>query len=297
MTDPILIFGPTASGKTDLSIDLALKVSGEIISADSMQVYRFMDIGTAKPSKEQMTTVPHYLIDIVAPDEDWNVSSFIDNTERLIPDIKKKGKIPVIVGGTGLYLNALINGFSFPIAEKDEALRNKLSSKSAEELYAQLCRIDPGSAKKINANDKKRMIRAIEVFESTGTPISKMQKSKKDNRLRLFCINIEREALYKRINDRVDGMIKKGLVDEVRSLLNKGYSKELNSMQALGYKETVQFLEGKISLDEAVELIKRKTRNFAKRQLSWFRRFEDVVWIDPAQVRSILSEIVQRIDR
>jgi len=297
MTDPILIFGPTASGKTDLSIALALKVNGEIISADSMQVYRFMDIGTAKPSKEQVKTVPHYLIDIVDPDEEWNVASFMDNTERLILDIKKRGRVPIIVGGTGLYLNALINGFSFPIAEKDEELREILSSKSVQELYAQLCGIDPEAAKKINKNDKKRMIRAIEVFESTGTPISKMQKSRKDNRLRLFCINMEREALYKRINDRVDEMVKKGLVDEVRALLNRGYSKELNSMQALGYKETVQFLEGSISLDEAFELIKRKTRNFAKRQLSWFRRFEDVSWIAPGQDGAMLAEIANKIDR
>lgn len=297
MTDPILIFGPTASGKTDLSIALALKINGEIISADSMQVYRSMDIGTAKPSKEQIRTVPHHLIDIVDPDEEWNVAGFMDNAEKLIPDIKKRGRVPIIVGGTGLYLNALINGFSFPIAEKDEALRDKLSSKSAEELYAKLCRIDPESAKKINKNDKKRVIRAIEVFESTGTPISKMQKSKKSDGLRLFCMNMEREALYKRINERVDGMIEKGLADEVKALLNKGYSKELNSMQALGYKETVQFLEGSISLDEAVELIKRKTRNFAKRQLSWFRRFENVSWIDPGQDGAILAEIANKIGR
>ncbi len=297
MTDPILIFGPTASGKTDLSIALALKINGEIISADSMQVYRFMDIGTAKPSKEQVKTVPHHLIDIVDPDEEWNVASFINNTKKLIPDIKKRDRVPIIVGGTGLYLNALINGFSFPIAEKDEGLRGRLSSKTAQELYSQLCRIDPEAAKKINKNDKKRIIRAIEVFESTGTPISKIQKSKKDNRLQLFCINMEREALYKRINDRVDSMMEKGLVDEVRALLNRGYSKELNSMQALGYKETVQFLEGKMPLDDAVELIKRKTRNFAKRQLSWFRRFEDVSWITRGQEDLLLTEIVNKIDR
>jgi len=276
MTETVLLFGPTASGKTELSLELAKKLNAEIISADSMQVYRYMDIGTAKPSKEQRKTVPHHLIDMVDPDEEWTVSSFMDSADKLIKDIKDRGKTPLIVGGTGLYLNAFINGYSFPIAAKDDSIRKRLSEKTAEELFSYLKKIDPEAAKKISRNDRKRMSRALEVYEQTGKPISELQKKNKRAGLKLICLDMDREKLYERINKRVDDMIKKGLADEVKGLLNKGYSKDLTSMQALGYKEMVGHLEGKLGFEETVELIKRKTRNFARRQLTWFRRFEAV---------------------
>jgi tRNA dimethylallyltransferase len=271
-----LLFGATASGKTELSIKLAKDLNAEIISADSMQVYRYMDIGTAKPSKEERKIVPHHLIDIVDPDEEWTVSSFINCADKLIKDIKGRGKTPLIVGGTGLYLNAFINGYSFPIAAKDESIRKKLSEKNLEELYSYLKKVDPRSAEKISSNDRKRMSRALEVYEQTGRPVSELQKRNKRKDLKLICLNMDRDQLYKRINQRVDDMIKKGLADEVKDLLKKGYSKDLTSMQALGYKEMVGWLDGKMGFEETVALIKQKTRNFARRQLTWFRRFEGV---------------------
>ena len=284
MIDTVLIFGPTASGKTDLSIELAKQVNGEIISADSMQVYRYMDIGTAKPSKEQRKNIPHHLIDVVDPDEEWTVSNFIETANRHIEEIKEKGKTPIIVGGTGLYLNAFINGYSFPIAAKNDDIRKKLEKLETPALYSRLKDIDPDAAAKINANDKKRIIRALEVYEQTGVPISKLQVKRvraiHELPLRLLCLTMDRPLLYDRINQRVDKMITDGLIDEVKSLLDKGYNKNLNSLQALGYKETIAHLEGKMGLEDTIALIKQKTRNFARRQLTWFRRFENVTWID-----------------
>lgn len=281
MTKAVFLFGPTASGKTTLSIELSQKINSEIISADSIQVYRFMDLGTAKPSQEQRKKIPHYLIDIVNPDQDWTVADFIDNAKKCIFDIKSREKIPLIVGGTGLYLNALINGYGFPIVNKDKNVRNKLSEFESAKLHEKLENIDPQSALKINKNDKKRLIRALEVYELTGKPISQLQRKAPHNKnnLKLFCINIEREILYERIDQRVDVMLSAGLVDEVKSLLEK-YNENLNSMQALGYKEVISYLKNNISYGEMVELIKKRTRNFAKRQLSWFRGFQDVNWIE-----------------
>lgn len=282
MTKTLILFGPTAVGKTSYSIDLAHKFNAEIISADSMQVYRFMDIGTAKPTISQRREIPHHLIDIVNPDEIWTVADFITRANVCIADIKKRKKLPLIVGGTGLYLNALINGYDFPIAPKNDKVRSKLSELTEDELYLQLSNIDPESSNKINKNDKKRMMRALEVFELTGTPISKLQKKNEPdkNTFELICLNMDRDKLYKRINERVDNMLKLGLIDEVKSLLEKGYSDNLSSMQALGYKEAIAYLKNNSSYDEMVELIKKKTRNFARRQLTWFRRFENVKWVD-----------------
>ncbi len=290
MNDTILIFGPTASGKTDLSIELAKQINGEIISADSMQVYRYMDIGTAKPTKEQRKEILHHLIDVVDPDEEWTVSDFIQRSNSLIRQIREKGKTPMIVGGTGLYLNAFINGYSFPIAAKNEKIRERLSKMEASDLYKELQDVDVDAAKKIDNNDKKRIIRALEVYEQTGMPISRLQRNNvgagRDRPLRLICLDLDRTILYDRINLRVDKMITDGLIDEVKSLLSK-YGKvrandnsPLPSLQALGYKETIGYLEGKYGLDEMTGLIKQKTRNFAKRQLTWFKRFENVTWID-----------------
>ncbi|MEK7375793.1 MAG: tRNA (adenosine(37)-N6)-dimethylallyltransferase MiaA [Candidatus Margulisiibacteriota bacterium] len=296
MIDPIILFGPTAVGKTETSVALAKKINGEIISADSMQVYRRMDIGTAKPTKEQRKEIPHHLIDVVDPDEEWTVSDFIEKANYLIGQIKEKGKTPIIVGGTGLYLNAFINGYSFPIAAKDDVIRNKLEMLETPDLYSRLKEIDPDAAVKINANDKKRIIRALEVYEQTGIPISKLQvKTPHAASLRLLCLTMDRPLLYDRINQMVRDMIKTGLIDEVQSLLDKCYGKNLNSMQALGYKETIGYLENKYDLAEMTELIKRRTRNFARRQLTWFRKFKDVVWIEntgenPIDTANRLSE-------
>lgn len=285
--DCIVILGPTASGKTSLSIELAKKNNGEIISADSMQVYCGMDIGTAKPTIDERQGIPHYLIDIRNPNEEWTVSDFVIEATKLIPKIKSCDKTPIIVGGTGLYLWALINGFSFPIVAEDKILRENLEKETTQNLYSKLKKIDPKSCGKIHENDKKRIIRALEVYELTGKPISEgldksteRRKPEIDNKFTLIGINIPRELLYEKINQRVEEMISKGLIDEVRSLLVKGYSKKLRSFQALGYKEVVEYLDNKWTKDQMVEELKKRTRNFARRQMTWFRRFKDIKWVD-----------------
>ncbi len=280
MNKTALLFGPTATGKTELAVELASQKNIEIISADSMQVYRHMDIGTAKPTKEQRKKAAHHLIDIVDPDEEWNVSFFIRNAKSLSEKILKKGRLPLVVGGTGFYLNAFINDFSFPLAPASVRIRQELLKKSAEELRAELEKADPVSAAKISKNDKKRAVRALEVFLLTGTAISKLQKNKERDDLILICLDDKRENIYSRINERVDDMMRAGLIEEVSSLLEKGYSKSLVSMQALGYKEIVEYLEKRLTKEETVELIKRRTRNFAKRQISWFGRFKNVHRVD-----------------
>lgn len=304
----VIILGQTAVGKTKYAIEYAKEHNGEIISADSMQVYRGMDIGTAKPTKEEQQGIPHHLIDIRNPDENWTVSDFVRECLPLcgIPQqqyeysrggkmsnaclparqvkCQMNGKIPIIVGGTGLYLWSLINGFSFPIVKADPIIREKLEKQPLSTLYSQLTTIDPISSQKIHPNDKKRIIRALEVYEITGNPISELQKQKEPRSLfagsQIIGLNMPREKLYKRIEQRVDTMIEKGLVDEVKGLLEKGYTRELKSMQALGYKEVIDYLDNKYSFDDMVKLLKQKTRNFARRQMTWFRRFDNVEWID-----------------
>ena len=245
-----------------------------------MQVYRYMDIGTAKPSQEQRTRAIHHLIDVVDPDEEWNVSLFINRAKELSEEILQKGKVPLIVGGTGLYLNAFINDFSFPLAPASDKIRQELFTKPVEELRKELEKADPASAAKISPNDKKRTVRALEVFLQTGTAISELQKNRERDDLVLICLEDERDRLYTRINERVDNMMRMGLAEEVASLLQKGYSKDLVSMQALGYKEIVEYIENRLTKEEAVELIKKRTRNFAKRQISWFGRFKNAHRID-----------------
>jgi tRNA dimethylallyltransferase len=285
-TKSIIILGPTAAGKTALSIELAKKLGGEIISADSMQVYRGMDIGTAKPTMEERQGITHHLIDIKDPDESWTVSDFVERANGLT------GKLahPIIVGGTGLYLWSLLEGFSFPITPADKELRERLEQEPASTLYAQLSTIDPEAAQKIHANDKKRIIRALEVYELTGKPISELQRAKSYthhlnggyNAL-LLGLNLPRDILYARINQRVDMMLEKGLIDEVKELLAKGYSKSLPSFQALGYKEVVEYLDGKWTKEQMIEELKKRTRNFARRQMTWFRRFKNVRWVEAGQ--------------
>ena len=282
---PVIILGPTAAGKTALGIELAKKLKGEIISADSMQVYRGMDIGTAKPTLEERQGIPHHLIDIKDPDESWTVSDFVERANGLTGSLAH----PIIVGGTGLYLWALLEGFSFPITPADKELRARLEKEEIPVLYLRLSTVDPLAAGKIHPNDKKRIIRALEVYVLTGKPISILQELRAENSVLssqnyiILGLNLPKDILYDRINQRVDSMIEKGLIDEVKGLLAKGYSKSLTSFQALGYKEVVEYLDGKWNKEQMIEELKKHTRNFARRQMTWFRRFKNVRWVEAGQ--------------
>ncbi len=288
----ISLFAATAAGKSKVAIELAQIINGEIISADSMQVYRGMDIGTAKVPLNERAGIPHYLIDIRDPNEPWTVSDFIEQTNKLTNEIEGRGKTPIIVGGTGLYLWALFEGYNFPIASADKGIRDRLEKEPLGSLYGRLSSVDPAAASKIHPNDKKRIIRALEVYELTGKPISELQKRSEEPRFLLVGLNLPREELYKRIDARVDEMIAKGLIDEVHSLLSKGYSKELPSFQALGYKEVCAFLDDKWGREEMLLEIKKRTRHFARRQMTWFKRFKSAAWFTPPiDTRQILDYI------
>lgn len=283
----LIIIGPTAVGKSKLAIELAKKLDGEIISADSMQVYIGMNIGTAKPTAEELEDVPHHLINLIAPDKPWSVSDFVNNTKGLIDDIAKRGKLPIVVGGTGLYLNALIEGYSFPEIKKNDEVRRRLEGESNSygslHLYEKLKKIDPDSAANIHFNDAKRIIRALEVYELTGKPMSKLRTKDEENinfKPIIIGLDMDRHELYKRIEARIDDMLAMGLVNEVRTLIKEGYDPKLTSMQAIGYKEVAEHLHGKYTYDELVNILKQNTRNFAKRQMTWFRRFKDVNWFE-----------------
>ncbi len=284
----IVIAGPTGVGKTDLSISVADKINGEIISADSRQIYRYMDIGTAKVEKEYRDKIKHHMIDIVDPNEEFSVSDFKKITMEIIDDIDKKGKIPLLVGGTGLYINSIVYEIDFTNVASNKTIREHYESilleKGKQFLYELLMEKDYDTATKLNINDTKRIIRALEVYDVTKIPMSKQNKdfrkpSSKYN-LIMYLLYMDRSKLYDRINARVDKMIEDGLINEVETLLKLGYEKSLNSMQGIGYKEIVDYLENKISLDEAVELIKKRSRNYAKRQLTWFKRDERYRWIN-----------------
>jgi len=284
----IIIAGPTAVGKTSISIEVAKKINGEIISADSMQVYKYMDIGTAKISKEEMNGIKHYLIDEVTPDEDFSVSDFQTKANEYINLIYNNGKLPIVVGGTGLYINSLVYDLDFTQAVSNWKLREEYQDKARrfgnQYIHNELKKVDIESACRIHVNDTKRIIRALEVYYETGKPMSyfyrNFRKENKKFNIIYYCLNMNRDRLYDRINNRVDDMLEKGLIDEVKNLLNMGYSENLVSMQGLGYKEIIQYLKGNCSLDEAIEILKRNSRRFAKRQLTWFRREERVHWID-----------------
>lgn len=287
--DPLIILtGPTAVGKTDLSIELAKRINGEIISADSMQVYRRMNIGTAKISHAEMQGIPHHLIDILEPWEDFNVVAFQKYASRAVKDIVQRGKIPIVTGGTGFYIQSLLYGISFTENENDPALRQQLEAESEQDggqsLYLYLSQIDPEAATAIHPNNRKRVIRAVEYYKLTGKKISEHNENQRQNDFvynsAYFVLNMERDKLYKRIDMRVDTMLQDGLVDEVKSLLQEGCTADMISMQGLGYKEIIRYLNHEITLDEAVYILKRDTRHFAKRQLTWFRRERDVIWLD-----------------
>jgi len=276
----VVIAGATASGKTGISIDLAKKINGEVVSADSMQIYKYMDIGTATPTLDETDGVKHYLISELNPDDDYSIVKFQEMAKKYIDEIHNQGKIPILCGGTGFYINSVVYNNNFMETDKDENLRNELYKIAEEQgnefLHQKLKAIDYDSYLKIHPNNLKRVVRAIEFFETTGVKISvhnEEEKNKKEEAYdaAFFIIDRNRDNLYERINRRVDIMINDGLVDEVKRLIDNGYNKNLVSMQGLGYKEIVEYLENEITLDEAVEKLKKQTRRFAKRQLTWFR--------------------------
>lgn len=284
----IILTGPTAVGKTALSIKLAEKIGGEIISADSMQVYKYMDIGSAKIRPEEMQGIPHHLIDVLMPEEEFNVVAFQKMAKECLLGIYGRGHIPIVAGGTGFYIQALLYDISFEQEEENTSLRKDLEALAQKEgnhyLHERLKEVDPVSAKEIHENNRKRVIRALEFYERNHSPISlhNEEQRKKPSAYKscYFVLNDKRQSLYERIDARVDIMLKQGLLEEVKHLKEMGYQKSMVSMQGLGYKELLSYLEGEISFEEAVYLIKRDSRRFAKRQLTWFRREKDVIWID-----------------
>lgn len=295
MKKPLVILtGPTAVGKTELSIQLAKNINGEIISADSMQVYKEMDIGTAKILPEEMQGVPHYLVDEFLPDEEFNVVKFKECANRYIEEIYAKGKIPILVGGTGFYIQAVLKDVSFEENEEDSTYRKELEKLAEEKgalyLHQKLSEVDEESSKAIHPNNIRRVIRALEFYHQTGMKISEHNAREKERQspytYAYFVLTNDRKVLYQRIDKRVDKMIEDGLVEEVRRLKEKGYSRNLVSMQGLGYKEIYAYLDGELSLPEAVNILKRDTRHFAKRQLTWFRREQDVTWVDKSELAS-----------
>ena len=284
----VILTGPTAVGKTALSIKLASEIGGEIISADSMQVYRQMDIGSAKIKPEEMGGITHHLIDILEPEEEFNVCLFEKLALEAMEQIYERGHIPVVVGGTGFYIQALLYQIDFTEEETDTAYRDKLwqlgEEKGNHYLHELLRKVDPKSAEEIHENNRKRVIRALEFYENCGKPISTHNKEQRQKTSAYnscyFVLTDDRKKLYERIESRVDQMLSKGLVDEVRTLKERGCNASMVSMQGLGYKEILEYLDGRCSLLEAVEKIKKETRHFAKRQLTWFRREKDVIWLD-----------------
>ena len=283
----VVIVGPTASGKTAVSIELAKKINGEIISADSMQIYKYMDIGTAKPTLDEMQGIKHYMLDVVMPDETFNVAKYKSMAESTIEEILKKGKVPIIVGGTGLYVNTLVDGIEFADVPGDEEYRNELIEKGYREgamsIYKELEKVDSESAKKIDPNNIRRVARALEIYKVTGKTKTQLDiESRKEVKYdyRLFGMEWDRETLYNRIDLRVDKMIEAGLIDEVRNVTEK-FKISNTAVQGLGYKEVIEFLNGNISYEEMIEKLKLETRHYAKRQLTWFRRDKRIKWIKP----------------
>ena len=284
----VVITGPTAVGKTKLSIEFAKRTGGEIISADSMQVYKYMDIGTDKIKPDAMQGVPHHLIDIIDPKEDFNVFIFQKLVKEAIKDVASRGHLPIIVGGTGFYIQAVLYDIDFTETDEDMTLRRQLEERVRTEgvhvLHQELAKVDPESARIIHENNSKRVIRALEYYKKTGRPISEHNSEQRQAESPYdslyFVLNDKRENLYSRIDKRVDEMIAEGLEEEVRSLLPLNIPRTATSMQGLGYREMLGYIDGEYDLDRAVYLIKRNTRHFAKRQLTWFRRERDVIWID-----------------
>ncbi len=304
-TKILIITGPTAVGKTRLSLELANKYNGEIISADSMQIYKGMDIGTAKISKEKMKDIPHYMINIIEPDSEYSLADYQKTVDNIINNVVKNKKLPIMVGGTGLYINAVIDGFMLPEMDKNEDLRSSLFKEAEEygklKVYNKLKKIDPELADKLHPNDIRRVIRGIEIYKETGKTKSSFEKKQKERVPRYNVLKIalmrDRQELYTRINKRVDKMIKNGLIDEVQDLMNK-YNLSKTARQALGYKEIINYLNGERKLSEAIRIIKRDTRHYAKRQLSFLRRDEDIIWYNLSNIsyQMLLNNISELIN-
>ena len=284
----IVIVGPTASGKTALSIELAKKIDGEIVSCDSMQIYKDMNIGSAKPTIDEMQGIKHYMIDIVPPDERYSVAEYKKQAEQAIEEILQKGKTPIVIGGTGLYANSLIYGIEYSNIKLDEEYRKKLEKNASSEdglqkLYDEAIRIDSEAMKIISKNDKKRIIRVLEIYHSTGKTKTELEIESRKNGVKydykVFAIDMDREILYDRINRRVDIMIENGLIKEVEGLLAK-YKQFPTSMQGLGYKEVVEYFDGRLTREEMIEKIKQESRRYAKRQLTWFRKNKKTIWLN-----------------
>lgn len=304
MKKPLIILtGPTAVGKTALSIRLAKAVNGEIISADSMQVYRRMDIGSAKIMPEEMDGVPHHLINILEPWEEFNVVVFQQRAKAAIKEIYKRNRVPLIVGGTGFYIQALLYDIDFKENEEGNQIRNELEALAQEKgsgyLHEMLRQVDPESARAIHANNQKRVIRALEYYRQTGEKISAHNEAERQKespyQFLYYVLNTDRPLLYQRIDQRVDKMVKDGLVEEVRKLKELGCTRSMVSMQGLGYKEILDYLDGACSLEEAIYILKRDTRHFAKRQLTWFRRERDVKWLDLPEFGNDPEQVFQHI--
>lgn len=295
----IVIAGPTASGKTALSIELAKKINGEIVSADSMQIYKDMNIGTAKPTIKEMNGIEHYMVDCISPEMRYSVSQYKNDALKAIDEIINKGKIPIVVGGTGLYIDSLIYGIEFQEIEIDVSYRNKLNEMAdngkLDELYDMACKIDAEAMKTISKNDKKRIIRVLEIYKQTGK--TKTQQNIESRKKEIpynyitFAINMDREKLYDRINKRVDIMIKNGLIDEVQMLLDK-YDNIQTAMQGLGYKEVVEYFDNKITKEEMIDKIKMESRRYAKRQLTWFRKNKEIIWLDGLKTKEENIQII-----
>ena len=301
----VVIVGPTASGKTALSIELAKRIGGEIISSDSMQIYKDMNIGTAKVTKEEMQGIKHYLIDFVPPNQRYTVSDFKKDATRAIKEILREAKIPVVVGGTGLYVNSLIYGIEYQDMQFDEEYRNKLmkiaeTEEGLNNLWEQAQKIDPESMKKISKKDKKRIVRVLEIYKATGKTKTEQEilsrKKEIEYDFKIFGISMDREQLYERINKRVDIMINQGLEKEVRNLLEK-YSEFPTAMQGLGYKEVVEYFNGILTRGEMIDKIKQESRRYAKRQLTWFRRNKEIIWLDAnEEIEKNIKTILERLE-
>ena len=297
----LVIGGPTAVGKTELSIDLAKRLNGEIISADSMQIYKYMDIGSAKVSKGEMNGVVHHLIDVVDPSINFSVVDYKEQGEKAIKEIISRGKLPIIVGGTGLYINSLTCNMNFTKAEKDEEYRKELDKLANEHgnnyIHEMLKEIDPISYNEIHANNRKRVIRALEVYKLTGNPFSSYNAGedfyKSEYDVHYYVLTMDREKLYERINLRVDIMMEKGLLEECIKLKEMGYTSSMQSMQGIGYKEILYYLEGNVKLQEAINMIKQGSRNYAKRQLTWFRSDKRVTFLDKDKLSYV--EILEKV--
>jgi tRNA dimethylallyltransferase len=297
----LVICGPTASGKSDLALRLAHTLDGEIINADSMQVYRGMDIGTAKPATEQRVKIPHHLIDIVRPDQSFSAADFAEAAEKAIREINSRGKRAIVVGGTGLYIRALLKGLVDSPAGTEE-VRQELQTEARQRgnpaMLEELRQVDPESAERIHPNNMVRIIRALEVFRTTGITLSRYQQEhgfsgQRYNSLQIG-IHVERQLLYDRIDERVSQMLEQGLLQEVQQLLNAGYGTESKAMRAIGYKELIAHLDGEYGLDEAIRLIKRDTRHYAKRQLTWFNADKDILWLEyPEKFDTILNHAIE----